>query len=190
MASMALANTILAAISVIAALVTVWLASRALGKARETVDEAKAARLDAEQAAKDAAVERRAAAEDRRQAADDRREEERDRQRRRVERVGEIVEDLFWAADNDQNAMQAAISRGDIPLEFSGSMEDASSLGVPISCIAHRNLLRHAMVGMAAQLPDTAEILNSDSVYHAARAAGKARREIGLELERLNRERS
>ena len=130
MAGMTLADTILTAVSTVAVLATVWLAYLALGRARETVDEAKAARLDAEQAAKDAAAERRAAAEDRRQAAADRREEERDRQRRRVERVGEIVENLFWAADDDQNEMQAAISRGDIPLEFSGSMEDASSLGI------------------------------------------------------------
>lgn len=179
---MVLADTIVAAIGALAALATVWLAYLALGKARETVDEAKAARLDAEQAARDAAAERRAAEEDRRQAAADRREEERDRQRRRVERIGEIVEDLFWAANDDQKNTQAAISRGDI------SLGAASSTDAYSSWIAHRNLLRHAMVGLANQLPDTTEILNSDSAYHAFRAAGGARREVELELRRLNGE--
>lgn len=55
---MALANTILTAISTVAVLMTVWLAYLAFSKAKETLDEAKTATVAAEQAAKGAAVER------------------------------------------------------------------------------------------------------------------------------------
>ena len=157
MAGMALADTILTAVSTVAVLATVWLAYQALGRARETVDEAKAAREDAGQAAKDAAAERRAAAEDRRQAAADRREEERDRQRRRVERVGEMTEDLFWAAST---------ARFD-PLHVANKQ-----------WLERRNLLRHALVGLHDRLPRTIEILNCATADQAYGAASQAREEI------------
>ena len=115
---------------------TVWLAYMASGKAKETLNEAKVARLDAEQAAKDAAIERRAAAEDRhqaavdrREAAADRREEEYDRKRRRLERFGEMIEDLFWAADRARRGGKVAAD----------------------NWMSRRNLLRHAsLVSTAA----------------------------------------
>jgi hypothetical protein len=138
---MAMAGIILAAIGDVAAMVTVWFAYHALGQAKETVREARAARED---------------------AADDRREAERDRLRRRVERVGEIVEDLFW---------QANLERRGAP---SGG-----------SWMAHRNLLRHAMVGLAHQLPLTAEVLSSATADQAFGQASQARTEIELELKRL-----
>jgi hypothetical protein len=152
---MAMAGIILTAIGDVAAMVAVWFAYHALGQAKETVREARAAREDAEMAAKDAAAERQS-------AADDRREAERDRLRRRVERVGEIVEDLFWQADLER---RGAPSGG--------------------SWMAHRNLLRHAMVGLAHQLPRTAEVLNSATADQAFGQASQARTEIELELGRL-----
>jgi len=160
---MALADTILTAISTIAVLATVWLVYLTLGKARETVQEAKAARLDAEQAAKDAADERRAAAEDRRDAAADRREEEHNRQRRRLERVGEMVEKLFWLAD-------MAIHRIEVPAS---------------DWMSERNLLGHALVGLHDALPEAAVLLNCPTAEHAFGPASHARQEITLELAKL-----
>ena len=146
----------------------------ALGKAKETLNEAKVARLDAEQAAKDAAVERRAAAEDRhqtavdrREAAADRREAEYDRERRRLERVGEIVEDLFWAADLARRGGQVAAG----------------------NWISQRNVLRHVLVGLHSHLPAAADILNSATPDQAFGVASQARQEVKRELDRLTRER-
>jgi hypothetical protein len=175
---MALANTILTAISTVAVLATVWLAYLALSKARETVDEAKAARLtlDAERAAKDAADERRAAAEDRHQvaidrriAAADRREAEYDRERRRLKRVGEVVEDLFWAAE----------------LVRQGGGKAAND-----QWMSQRNLPRHALVGLHSRLPQEVSILNYATGDQAMGPASQARQEIERELDRLTRERS
>jgi hypothetical protein len=160
---MALAATILTAIGTVAALATVWLAYLALSKAKETVDEAKAARQDAEQAAKDAALERRAAAEDRRQASADRRAEEYARERRRLEHVGEVVEDLFWATYLARPGNQAAAR----------------------SWMAQRNLLRHALVGLYGRLPQTANILNCATADQAVEPASQARQEIEHELDKL-----
>jgi len=172
---MALADTILTALSTVAVLVTVWLAYMALGKAKETLNEAKTARLDAEQAAKDAAIERRAAAEDRHQAAvdrheaaADRREEEYDRERRRLERVGEMIEDLFWAADLARRGGKVAAD----------------------DWMSRRNLLRHALVGLHSRLPEAASILNSATADQAIGPASQARNEVERELDRLARERS
>jgi hypothetical protein len=166
MPGMALADTILAVIGAIAALATVWLAYLALGKARETLEEAKTARLDAEQAAKDAAAERRAAAEDRRQAAADRREAEYDRERRRLERVGQMVEDLFWAADLARRGGQVAAG----------------------NWMSQRNVLRHALVGLHSRLPAAAELLNSATPDQAFGPASQARNEVERELDKLARE--
>lgn len=172
---MALANTILTAVSTLAVLATVWLAYLALGKARETVNEARAARLDAEQAGRDAAAERRAAAEDRHRAAVDRREaeadrraEEYDRDRRRLERVGEIVEDLFWAT---QLAAQG------------GKVADNQWM-------AQRNLLRHALVGLHDRLPAAANILNCAMSSQATETSVMARNEVERELGKVAAKRS
>lgn len=174
MPSMTLVNTILTAISTVAVLVTVWLAYLALGRAKDTLNEARAARRDAEQTAKDAAVERRAAAQDRhqaaldrREAAADRREDEYDRERRRLERVGEIIEELFWAAD--------LASKG-------GHMATDNWM-------SQRNLLRHALIGLHSRLPVAANILNCATAVSAYGFASQGRREIETELNRLATER-
>ena len=158
---MALADTILAVVSAVAALVTVWLAYLALSQARQTVDEAKAARLDAELAAKDAAAERRTAAEDRRQAAEDRREEERDRQRRRIEHVGEIIEAMASAAQ----------------LPDGGRWE------------THRNRLRQGLVGLHDRLPQCERLVRK-AVYHkdVSNYVGTARSEVEVALKHLDGE--
>jgi hypothetical protein len=167
---MVLADSVLTFVGTVAALATVWLAYMALGKAKETLEEAKATRLDAEKAAQVAAVERRAAAEerhqsavDRHQAAIDRRDAEYDRERRRLERVGEIVEDLFWAADLASRGGQVA----------SGNW------------MSQRNMLRHALVGLRNRLPVTASLLNSATPDQAFGAASSARQEIEVELDGL-----
>jgi hypothetical protein len=162
-----LTGTILTAISAVAALVTVWLAYMALSQARETLNEAKTARLDAERAAKFAAIERRATAEDRHlaavdrhEAAADRREAEYDRERRRLERVGQMVEDLFWAADLARQGGQVAAA----------------------SWTSQRNVLRHVLVGLHNRLPAVADLLNSASPDQAFGPASQARQEIEREL--------
>jgi hypothetical protein len=144
----------------------VWLAYLALGKARETLEEAKTARLDAEQAAKDAAAERRAAAEDRRHAAVDRREADYDRERRRLERAGQMVEDLFWSADLARRGGQVAAG----------------------NWMSQRNVLRHALVGLHSRLPAAAELLNSATPDQASGPASQARNEVERELDKLARE--
>lgn len=153
---------------------TVWLAYMALRKAKQTLNEARAARRDAERAAKDVAVERRAAADDRHQAAvdrreavADRREAEYDRERRRLVRVGEIVEDLFWAAELAGRGGQVAAG----------------------NWMSQRNVLRHALVGLHSRLPAAVDILNSATPDQAFGAASQARQEVEHELDRLARER-
>ena len=169
---MTLVGTILTAISMVAALATVWLAYMALGKAKETLDEAKAARLDAEQAARDAAIERRAAAEDRRmtevdrhEAAADRRQAEYDHERRRLERVGQMVEDLSSTADLAKRGGQVAAG----------------------NLLSQRNVLRHALVGLHSRLPAAADLLNSATPDQAIGAASQARQEVERELDKLER---
>jgi hypothetical protein len=156
-----MAITILTAVSTAGALATVWLAYLALGKARETVNEAKAARQDAEDAARDAAKERRA-------AAADRRNEERDRERRRLERVGELIEDLFWEAD----------------LARRGGKVTADTW------MSQRNLLGHALVGLHDRLPAAAGLLNCATVGQAFGPASQARQEIQNVLGKLADEQS
>jgi len=172
-----LINTALSVTSTVAALLTVWLAFLALGKAKETVLEAKTARLEAEQAAKEAAADRRTeAAErhdaareeaaDRRQAAADRREAERDRRRRRLERVGELVEDLFWMAETGRQGFIVPADKW----------------------MARRNLLGHAIVGLHDQLPETASLLDCANVGQAFGPASRARLEIERVLAALSRD--
>jgi hypothetical protein len=146
---MALANTILTAVTAFAALVTVWLAYLAFGKARETVDEARAARREAAEAAI--------------QAAADRRGEENDRQRRRLEHVGELVEDLFWAADLARRGGKVA----------------------PDTWMSQRNRLGHALVGLHDRLPATTSLLDSTTAGQAFGPATQARNEIERELGKL-----
>jgi hypothetical protein len=151
---MALANTILTALTAFAALATVWLAYLAFSKARETVDEARAARREAAEAAV--------------QAAADRRSEEHDRQRRRLEHVGELVEDLFWAADLARRGGKVA----------------------PDTWISQRNRLGHALVGLHDRLPAATSLLDSATVGQAFGPATRARNEIERELGTLATERA
>jgi hypothetical protein len=153
-------DAVLALIGDAAALLAAAAALAALVYARATVREAKRARLDADQAAKDAAADRHRAAED---AAADRREAELTRMIRRVERAGEIVEDLFWEAPGDR-------LRG-------------SSRWMRL-----RNHLGVALVGLDGQLPKCAAILNAATADRAFDGAVEARQEVLLELDRLNKE--
>src|ERR1039457_1932864 len=122
-------DAVLVLIGDVAALLAAGAALVALVYARETVGEAKAARQDADRAARDAAADRHRAAED---AAADRREAEYARTIRRVERVGEIVEDLFWSAG------VGALTGGHGPSRW---MADRNRLGV-------------ALVGLSERLPN------------------------------------
>ncbi len=140
------ADTIIAAIGSAAALFAALFAYLALGKASETVREAKAARLDAEQAARDAAA--------------DRREAERDRRYRRVERVGELVEDLY---------------------------RKSYSVGTDIWA-TDRNRLGHALVGLTDQLPRCAALMHAETPVEAAQMITDGREEVRQELERLSKE--
>ncbi len=114
-----------------------------------------------------AAAERRAVAEDRRQAAADRREAEYDRERRPLERVGQMVQDLFWAADLARRGGQVAAG----------------------NWMSQRNVLRHALVGFHSRLPAAAELLNSATPNQAFGPASQARNEVERELDKLARER-
>jgi hypothetical protein len=83
-----------------------------------------------------------------------RREDEGDRQRRRLERIGELVEVIFWES-NDQTA--------------SG----------PDRWQAARNELRHALVGLHKQLPQCVDVVNlSSSAKQAFAMASRARSEV------------
>jgi hypothetical protein len=154
-------DAVLVLIGDVAALLAAGAALVALVYARETVGEAKAARQDADRAARDAAADRHRAAED---AAADRREAEYARTIRWVERVGEIVEDLFWSAG------VGALTGGHGPNRW---MADRNRLGV-------------ALVGLSERLPKCAAILNAATERLALDGATEGRQEVLLELDRLS----
>jgi hypothetical protein len=169
------ADTILVAIGDMAAGVAAVAAVVGLRFARQTVREgeagrveAEAARIDAQKAAQEAADDRRSAA---REAAEDRREGERVRQWRRMERVGEIVEDLFWSATREQQLVGTSVD-----------MKDRNWMG-------HRNRLGHAMVGMPEEwLPNCTALLNDATASQAMGHASLGRQEVRIFLQRLRQQ--
>ena len=151
-----LINTIIAAVAAVAACAAVYFAWRTVQETqtarREAETDRRAAELDRQRAEAD-----RQAAESDRQRADaarqraeaDRKLEERDRHRRRIERVGELVEEVFWAADPDRGTMSAYHNA--------------------------RNRLSQALVGLQAELPQCAAIQTMRSPEAARAAASLAR---------------
>jgi hypothetical protein len=105
-----------AAVAAGAAVWSVRLAKQAVEAAREAIELTDAARREAEAARRDAEAARSDA--------------ERDRQRHRLVRVGEIVEDVFWTAEQDLKYNPATDGWYD-----------------------PRNRLRHALVGLTEALP-------------------------------------
>ncbi len=80
-----------------------------------------------------------------------RREDERDRHRRRLERIGELIEKIFWESNN-----QTATG--------------------PDRWQAPRNQLRHALVGLGERLPECVQVVNASPVQvfgAASRAPGE-----------------
>lgn len=148
---------VISLISGLAALVTVVFAWR-------TVTEAKALREAFTKAINTAQETDRRATADRQRAADaamtERTQAEQQRLARRVERVADLVEDLFWAAGDDRAT--------------------DSTLWLDI-----RNRLRHAMPGLRERLPNCAEASNASTRARALQAATLARNEADNELERL-----
>ena len=155
-------TTVLTAVGDLAAGIAAVAAVRGLGKAREavtaaqqtvdltrsTLQAAEAARLDAEAA--------------RREAVADRREAERERRRQRLIHVGEIVEEVFWAAEADTH--YEPHTRG---------------------WMAARNRLGHALVGLMDELPRCLLVRDAASALDARRNASNARVEIEEALRRV-----
>ena len=140
-----------AVMAAVFAFLSLRLARNALGEAQETTRLAIESREDAEAARREAAV--------------DRREAERDRQRRRLERVGEVVEDVFWIATTDCN-YNPPTKRFNEP----------------------RNRLRHALVGLQAALPECVKLLSAAGAEQARGAASTARIEVETALAKLDTE--
>jgi hypothetical protein len=131
-----------------AAVWSVRLAKQAVRAARETIELTEAARRDAEAARRDAEAARRDA--------------ERDRHRHRLVLVGEIVEDVFWAAEQD--------------LKYNPATDGWKD---------PRNRLRHALVGLTEELPRCVAIVNAGGAAMAKGAASIARDEVEQALRRL-----
>ena len=148
-------------------------AEQAASKARkDAADRQIAAWHQAEQAARaaderarDAASRDRQAAE---RAADWQREMALERRRERVEKIGELVEDIFWRL--------APPGGGDGPgqsLPYQGWMPE-------------RNRIGHLLVGLSKDLPECANLLNDAEASSALDHARLGREEIRLELERID----
>jgi hypothetical protein len=144
-------DTILTAIGDAAALAAALFAFMALGRARETItiakdtlQEAVAARQDAERAVKDAAAERRKA--------------EREREWRRIEHVGEIVEAVAYAAENNDRWK------------------------------IHCNRLKYALLGLEDRFQQTAQLEKCPTAESALSIAELARTEVERELKRFSGE--
>lgn len=135
-------DTTLSAVGDVGALAAAAFAFLALGKANATIKLAESARVAAEQAAKDAAA--------------DRREAERDRMLRRIEKVGEILEAVAFAAKEPGGGRWQT----------------------------HRNRLRQALVGLHERLPRCMALVNEVKMpAQVDRYIGAARSEVELELE-------
>ena|SRR2546428_6517633 len=133
---MSWAQTIIGLVAAIATVVAAVAAVKAVVAARETISVAERTAKIADAAA---------------------RADERDRLRARIVRVGEIVEQIFWAAHKEQPDWMAA-----------------------------RNRLRHALVGLTDRLPVCAELPNVASTPgQAVAAASRARDEVEGVLHRL-----
>jgi hypothetical protein len=187
---MDLANTIISAtgdlLVLISVLILVWTlkavngartdaqtAEQAASKARkEAADRQIVAQQEAEQAtraadqrARDAVARDRQAAE---RAADWQREMALERRRERVEKIGELVEDIFWTL--------APPGGGD------GAGQDlAYQHWMPV-----RNQIGHLLVGLSKDLPECANLLNDATASSALGHARLAREEVRLELERID----
>ena len=188
------AGDVLSLIGDLAAAAAALFAFLALGKANDAIKEAKAQRnameeatREAAQAAKDAAEDRRAgnveakaarqeALEAAKEASADRLAaaksamsqqlwEQEQRLADRVERVGEIVEAIFWTANQERE------------LESD-----------PRSWWPLRNRLSQAMVGLRDRLPKCAELINQHLSGQAFGVASQARNEIEIELKYLRHE--
>jgi hypothetical protein len=185
---------VLTLIGDVAAATAALFALLALGKANDAIQETKAQRIAAEGASREAAQAAKEAAEDRRaanaearaarqEALEASKEASADRiaaakfaesQQRweqeqllaeRVERVGEIVEDIFWIADEDRE------------------LEKDPRRWWPL-----RNRLAHAMVGLSDRLPKCAELLNQHLSGQAFGVASQARNQVEIELKYLRHE--
>lgn len=89
-----------------------------------------------------------------------RREDERDRRRRRLERIGELVEEIFW--------------------------ESGQSASGPDRWQAPRNELRHALVGLG-ELAECVQVVNASPVQVNG-AASRARGEVEAALRDVDKE--
>ena len=93
---------------------------------------------------------------------------------RRVERVDEIVEDLFWRAySHPSNSQEWTVN----------PVVDATE-----GWVAERNRLGVALVGVTEMLPKCAEILNAASPQMAFQVATAARQEVLIRLTEMHRE--
>ena len=148
-------------------------AEEAASKAREkAADRQIAAQQQAEQAAR--AADRRARDADARdrkaaeRAADWQREMALERRRECVEKIGELVEDIFWTL--------APPDGGD------GPGQDLSYQ----RWMPERNRIGHLLVGLSKNLPECANLLNDATASSALGHARLGREEVRLELERID----
>ena len=160
--TIALVGDVLGAVAAAAAIVTVILA-------RQTVIVARAAREEADAASKDAAEDRRRVAE---QAAAERAEVECLRTIRRVERVGEIVEELY-------GHVMEALRHPTGPDAILG----AKTMRV---YEADTDRLRVALVGFSSALPRCAEVSAAQTGVEASRLLPAAQAEVLLRLDHLH----
>jgi hypothetical protein len=89
--------------------------------------------------------------------------DERDRLRRQYERIGDLVEGVFFAAEGVPNLRT-----------------------VNAFWMEARNRLRHALVGLHDRLPKCVEVLGASSADQALRAASDARGEVEKRLRELD----
>lgn len=148
-------------------------AERAASKARKDAadreiaaqHQAEQAAMAADQRARDAAALDRQAAE---RAADWQREMTLERRRERVEKIGELVEDIFWtlAPPNGRDGPGQNLS-------YQHWMPE-------------RNRIGHLLVGLSKDLPECAKLLNDATASSALGHAQLGREEVRLELERID----
>jgi hypothetical protein len=158
-----------AIISEVLAVVTAIASVVALVLARQIVRQARVARAEANAAEQASERFRLVAA---RQAAVDRDIAEYVRIIARVERVGEVVEDLFWHASRDPDFLS-----GDVTLNVQPT---GWTPGMRYQWIEARNRLGRALVGLSHVLPKCAAILavNTESPTEAFNKARAARAEV------------
>ena len=148
---MQLANTVIGALGDLLVLVTLVVAMRTLKSANGARQDARAAEDKAERARNEFAVQQRSW----------QRETELVRRRQRVQEAGEIIEDLFWAVQED---------------------------APPGRWMYYRNRLGQVLVGLTGAVPDCAAILNAATARAALGPARLGRDEIQKELDRIDGE--